>query len=75
MERTNEPIVLTPGEAARRLVMSDSGLRAWRRSGKGPRFLRYGRAVRYLARDIEKFIEQCAVEPKPQKPPRQGGVR
>ena len=58
MERTDEPVVLTPGEAARKLTVSDSGLRAWRRSGKGPRFCR---SIRYLESDIDAFIQASRV--------------
>jgi predicted site-specific integrase-resolvase len=35
-------------EAAERLGLSVATLRAWRHRGKGPRFVRLGRAVRYL---------------------------
>ena len=76
MERSDEAIVLTPSEAARKLLMSDSALRAWRRSGQGPRFIRLGRrAVRYALADLEAFIKQSAVSPRSSKPTRQGGPR
>ena len=61
MERTDETVVLTPGEAARKLTVSDSGLRAWRRSGKGPRFCRFGRSIRYLDSDLDAFIRASRV--------------
>lgn len=37
---------LTERDAARLLGLSVATLRAWRLKGKGPRFVRFGRAVR-----------------------------
>jgi hypothetical protein len=37
-------------------------LRAWPLKRTGPRFVRFGRAVRYLAADVERFIEFSLVE-------------
>jgi len=54
--------VVTESEAARRLGMSSSGLRKWRNEGTGPRFVRCGRLVRYLARDLEAWLDTHAVE-------------
>jgi len=54
---------LTEAEAARRLGVSAAVLRVWRGRGTGPRFCRFGRSVRYLARDIEEFIRLSAVNP------------
>lgn len=49
---------LTEIEVAARLGLSVATLRAWRIKAKGPRFLRFGRAVRYLVSDVDQFIEQ-----------------
>jgi hypothetical protein len=46
---------LMESEAALRLGVKAATLRAWRHQGKGPAFVRFGRAVRYLVRDIEDF--------------------
>jgi hypothetical protein len=54
---------LTEHEVARQLGLSVVTLRAWRLKGKGPRFVRFGRAVRYLADDVERFVEASVVEP------------
>ena len=54
---------LTEHDAAKRLGLSVATLRAWRLKGTGPRFVRFGRAVRYLAADIEPFIEASVVNP------------
>jgi predicted DNA-binding transcriptional regulator AlpA len=48
---------LTDIAVAQQLGLSVATLRAWRLKGKGPRFVRFGRAVRYLAADVERFVE------------------
>jgi predicted DNA-binding transcriptional regulator AlpA len=53
---------LTEHEVALRLGLSVATLRAWRLKRKGPRFVRFGRAVRYMDADIERFVDACAVE-------------
>jgi excisionase family DNA binding protein len=53
---------LTEHEVARQLGLSVATLRAWRLKGKGPRFVRFGRAVRYLAADVERFVEASVVD-------------
>jgi hypothetical protein len=50
----NEP--LTEADAAARLGLKVATLRAWRHHGKGPAFVRLGRAIRYLASDIDEFL-------------------
>jgi excisionase family DNA binding protein len=50
----NEPFTET--EAAARLGLKVATLRAWRHQGRGPAFVRLGRAVRYLATDIHEFL-------------------
>ena len=49
--------LLTTGEAAERLRLSEKALEHWRRRGDGPRFVRLGRnCVRYRFEDIEAFV-------------------
>lgn len=50
----NEP--LTEVDAAARLGLKVATLRAWRHQGRGPAFVRLGRAIRYLASDLEEFL-------------------
>ena len=50
-------------EVADRLSLSIATLRAWRRRGQGPRFVKFGRAVRYMVGDVEQFVRASAVEP------------
>jgi excisionase family DNA binding protein len=47
---------LTETEAAARLGLKVATLRAWRHQGRGPVFVRLGRAIRYLASDLEEFL-------------------
>ncbi len=44
-------------ETARILGLSVKTCRRWRWSGKGPRYLKIGGAVRYDPADLEAFIE------------------
>lgn len=53
---------LTELQVAQRLGLSVATLRAWRHRGTGPRFLRFGRAVRYLQSDLDEFIRASAVD-------------
>ncbi len=53
---------VTEGEAAERLGLSVATLRAWRHRRKGPRFVRFGRAVRYLPADLDEFIRASTVD-------------
>lgn len=68
---TDSPIVLTTAGAAKKLLMSPDALRSWRRHGRGPRFIRLGRSIRYVEEDLTEFVERSRVEPKRPKPPRQ----
>ena len=47
---------LTEVEAATRLGLKVATLRAWRHQGRGPAFVRLGRAIRYLPADIDEFL-------------------
>lgn len=53
---------LTEREVSDLLGLSVATLRAWRHRGQGPRFLRLGRAVRYLPADLEDFVKASAVD-------------
>lgn len=53
---------LTEREVAGLLGLSVATLRAWRHRGQGPRFLRLGRAVRYLPADLETFVRASVVD-------------
>jgi excisionase family DNA binding protein len=61
-ERSRTTTALTERQVAEQLGLSVATLRAWRHRGKGPRFLRFGRAVRYLPADLDEFIRASAVD-------------
>ena len=63
MEQQHDDVALTEAEAARALGVSSAVLRSWRADGRGPTFRRFGRAVRYLRRDLDAFIDASAVSP------------
>ena len=47
---------VTEVEAAARLGLKVATLRAWRHQGRGPAYVRLGRAIRYLASDLNDFV-------------------
>jgi Helix-turn-helix domain len=50
-------------EAARLLGYSSAALRKWRLEGKGPRFIRHMRSVRYKVSDLRDWEEKHAIKP------------
>lgn len=54
---------LTESEAAVRLGLKVATLRAWRHQGRGPAFVRLGRAIRYLPDDIDDFLQTNRQQP------------
>ena len=63
---------LSERETASLLGLSVATLRVWRKIGKGPRFVRFGRAVRYIDSDVRRFIEASVVSVVDQEP---GNIR
>jgi hypothetical protein len=59
---TRRSAALTERLVAEQLGLSVATLRAWRHRGKGPRFLRLGRSVRYLPLDVDEFVRASAVD-------------
>jgi predicted site-specific integrase-resolvase len=49
-------------EAAPILNLSVHTLRNWRREGKGPKFCRFGRSIRYTSEQLREYIEKSKVE-------------
>ena len=62
---TVQQTALTETEVAKWLGLSVATLRAWRFRQTGPRFVRFGRAVRYLPSDVELFISRNRVDTGP----------
>lgn len=52
-----QKVVLTTREAAAFLGLAISTLNKWRCYGKGPQFIKLGRAVRYRQDDLERYVE------------------
>lgn len=52
--------LLTTREAAARLGLSTTTMEIWRWRGKGPKFRKLGKAVRYAEEDLDAFIEAAA---------------
>jgi predicted DNA-binding transcriptional regulator AlpA len=44
-------------EAAEKLGVRPCTLEAWRHRGGGPKYVKFGRAVRYYDNDLDQFIE------------------
>jgi len=44
------------GQVAAHYGLSEVTLRKWRITGRGPRFVRVGRAVRYSGADLDAFL-------------------
>lgn len=53
---------LTERQVAEQLGLSVATPRLWRHRGKGPRFLRFGRSVRYLPSDVDDFVRASAAD-------------
>jgi predicted DNA-binding transcriptional regulator AlpA len=53
---------ITEVEAAESLGLSVATLCAWRHRYTGPRFVRFGRAVRYVPADLDAYIAASRVD-------------
>jgi predicted DNA-binding transcriptional regulator AlpA len=51
---------MSESELARKASVSIAVLRKWRREGRGPRFLKLGRLVRYLVGDVDIWLHSHA---------------
>jgi len=58
----NDSAAMSESELAQTANVSIAVLRKWRRERKGPRYLKLGRLVRYLARDVDAWLEEHAVD-------------
>ena len=61
MEERN---VLSARQSGSYLGCSESVLRLWRSQGKGPRYFRAGKLVRYRKTDLDAWIEARLSEPE-----------
>ena len=51
-----QAVAVTEREAAKMLSVSPAALRRWRREGRGPRFCRVERLIRYRIADVEAYL-------------------
>jgi hypothetical protein len=58
-EKLNLEPLFKEADVARILNRSIKTLRKDRLFGRGPRYLRMGRSVRYRPRDVEDFLNRC----------------
>jgi hypothetical protein len=69
-ERSSRPItsvispLLTESDAARYLSMSAAFLRQGRMHGRGPAYVRMGRAVRYALADLDEWLSERRIVPR-----------
>ena len=61
-ERTASAHVLSERDAAKYFNMSPGWFRAGRMRGRGPAYVRAGRTVRYLIRDLDAWLDRHRVE-------------
>ena len=59
------PILVNEGQTAKLLSVSVAALRRWRREGRGPKYHKLGRAIRYLLSDVNRWLEAQAVDVEP----------
>ena len=52
------PLLMTVNQAAEYLGLAISTLNKWRCLGDGPVFIKMGRAVRYRAEDLNRYISE-----------------
>ena len=57
--------LLKDTEAAEFLGVSPQTVRNWRCTHRGPRYVKFGRSVRYRPEDLLEFINQRTIEPDP----------
>jgi excisionase family DNA binding protein len=57
-----EKKLLTEREVAEALAVSRQTVSNWRFKGRGPRYLKVGRLVRYRPGDVEEFLKKYLIE-------------
>lgn len=55
-ELVGSQLLIDEAALATRLGVSRSTLQSWRYSGRGPRFIKLGRMVRYRVADVEAYL-------------------
>lgn len=60
---TDPDALISEVQAADFLSLSIRTLQVWRSAGRGPSFVRAGRAVRYRVRDLIVWIDDNTIQP------------
>jgi predicted DNA-binding transcriptional regulator AlpA len=55
----------TPESTADYIGRPKATLAQWRWLGRGPRFIKIGGSVRYRKSDVDRWLDENTVEPKP----------
>lgn len=53
---------LTAAEVGVKVRKSEAALAQWRYLGRGPKFIKLGRNIRYRASDVEAWLDQRTVQ-------------
>jgi excisionase family DNA binding protein len=62
---TPDAPMLTPAQVAAILAVPEGTLQAWRVNGTGPRWVRVGRHVRYPRAELELWVSEQTLAPRP----------
>jgi predicted DNA-binding transcriptional regulator AlpA len=62
-DQSTTPAALGEADAAQYLGMSRAWLRQGRMRGRGPAYLRIGRAIRYLVADLNTWLDGHRIDP------------
>jgi hypothetical protein len=58
MDQEHRIQLIDEKQASRSLAVSIAALRRWRHEGRGPRFVRFERCVRYEIQELARFLEE-----------------
>ena len=54
--------LMAPAELAAKLGKSPAALAQWRYLGRGPRFIKLGRNIRYRTSDVDAWLDQQTMQ-------------
>lgn len=60
----NQEALLDDAQAAKFLNIATGTLPVWRTKGKGPKYLKISKCVRYRVADLEEYIQKNTVTPR-----------
>ena len=63
--RFDERRYFRTNDAELEIIAARGTLAIWRHQGRGPRYLKFGNRVLYLGADLNAWLDQHAIEPKP----------